>query len=47
MTASLSFVVFALTPFTVNLGPEQLASILHVKQIELIVKELQKREVIF
>ena len=30
-----------------NLGPGQLASIFHVKQIGIIAKELQKREVIF
>ena len=47
MTASFSFVFFALTPFTVILGPGQLASIFHVKQIGIIAKELQKREVIF
>ena len=30
-----------------DLGPAQLASIFHVKQIAIIAKELQKREVIF
>ena len=30
-----------------NLGPGQLAGIFHVKQIGIIAKELQKREVIF
>ena len=30
-----------------NLGPGQLASIFHVKQIGIIAKELHKREVVF
>ena len=30
-----------------NLGPGQLAIIFHVKQIGIIAKELQKREVVF
>ena len=47
MTANFSFVFFALIPFTVNLDPGQLASFFHVRQIGIIAKELQKREVIF
>ena len=45
MTASFSFVFFASTG-TVhsNLGPGQLASIFHVKQIGMIAEELPKKK---
>ena len=47
--ASFSFFFFFFRFNTVhsNLDSGQLASIFHVKQIGIIAKELQKREVIF
>ena len=49
MTAKFSFDYFSSSFGVVhsNLVPEQTASIFQVKQIGIIAKELQKREVIF
>ena len=48
MTAKSSFFFLTLTSFNYSdLVPGEFASIFQVKQISMIAKELQKREVIF